>query len=62
MEKHKGPCVSIFMPMHRLGKETQQDPIRVKTNPLGTAANAPLHFSPGNKKDQWLRSGCLGLM
>jgi len=30
MEKHKGPCVSIFMAMHRSGEETQQDPTRFK--------------------------------
>jgi len=30
MEVHKGPCVSVFMPMHRSGPETQQDPIRLK--------------------------------
>ena len=30
MEIHQGPCVSIFMPMHRSGPETQQDPIRFK--------------------------------
>ena len=30
MEVHRGPCVSVFMPMHRSGPETQQDPIRFK--------------------------------
>src|SRR4030042_5582678 len=30
MAVHKGPCVSVFMPMHRSGQETQQDPIRFK--------------------------------
>ena len=35
-EKHKGPCVSIFMPVHRSGEETQQNPIRFK-NLLGEA-------------------------
>jgi len=30
MEIHQGPCVSTFMPMHRSGQETQQDPIRFK--------------------------------
>jgi len=30
MAVHKGPCVSVFMPMHRSGPETQQDPIRLK--------------------------------
>jgi hypothetical protein len=30
MGKHKGLCVSIFMPTHRAGTETQQDPIRFK--------------------------------
>ncbi len=31
-----GPCVSIFMPTHRAGRETQQDPLRLK-NLLGEA-------------------------
>jgi hypothetical protein len=30
MGKHKGLCVSIFMPTHRAGAETQEDPIRFK--------------------------------
>ncbi len=30
------PCVSIFMPTHRAGRETQQDPLRLK-NLLGEA-------------------------
>ena len=30
MEVHRGPCVSVFMPMHRSGPETQQDLIRFK--------------------------------
>jgi hypothetical protein len=30
MEIHRGPCVSVFMTMHRSGSETQQDPIRFK--------------------------------
>ncbi len=30
LEIHQGPCVSIFMPMHRSGPETQQDLIRFK--------------------------------
>jgi hypothetical protein len=30
MAVHKGPCVSVFMPMHRSGPETQQDPIRLR--------------------------------
>ena len=30
MEIHQGPCVSVFMPMHRSGPETQQDLIRFK--------------------------------
>jgi hypothetical protein len=30
MAVHQGPCVSVFMPMHRSGPETQQDPIRLK--------------------------------
>ena len=24
------PCVSIYMPTHRVGREMQQDPIRLK--------------------------------
>jgi len=36
MSKHTGLCVSIFMPTHRAGAETQQDPIRLK-NLLGKA-------------------------
>ncbi len=30
LKKHKVPCVSIFMPTHRAGRETQEDPIRLK--------------------------------
>jgi hypothetical protein len=30
VENPKGPCVSIFMPTHFKGPETQQDPIRLK--------------------------------
>jgi hypothetical protein len=29
-EERAGPCVSIFMPTHRAGTETRQDPIRLK--------------------------------
>lgn len=36
MRKHRGLCVSIFMPTHRAGPEIQQDPIRLK-NLLGEA-------------------------
>jgi len=36
VERHGGPCVSIFLPTHRAGMETQQDPIRLK-NLLGEA-------------------------
>ncbi len=36
VEGHGGPCVSIFLPTHRAGTETQQDPIRLK-NLLGEA-------------------------
>lgn len=32
-----GPCVSIFMPTHRAGPETRQDPLRLR-NMLGQAA------------------------
>src|SRR4030042_1044618 len=30
MTINKGPCVSVCMPMHRSGPETQQDPVRLK--------------------------------
>ncbi|MGO9568381.1 MAG: hypothetical protein ACLP5H_12640 [Desulfomonilaceae bacterium] len=30
MERREGPCVSVFMPTHRRGAETQQDRIRFK--------------------------------
>ena len=30
MEKPEGLCVSIFMPAHRAGEQTRQDPIRLK--------------------------------
>ncbi len=30
MEKHRTRCISIFMPTHRAGKETRQNPIRFK--------------------------------
>ena len=34
--KPGGPCVSIFLPTHRAGAETRQDPIRLK-NLIGEA-------------------------
>jgi hypothetical protein len=30
IEKENGPCVSLFIPMERAGKETRQNPIRLK--------------------------------
>ena len=36
MRKEQQWCVSIYMPTHRTGGETQQDPIRLK-NLLGEA-------------------------
>ena len=36
MRKEEQQCVSIYMPTHRIGVETQQDPIRLK-NLLGEA-------------------------
>lgn len=30
VEQSEEPCVSMYMPTHRAGKETQQDPIRLK--------------------------------
>lgn len=29
-EKREGPCVSIYMPVHRKGKDTEQDPLRLR--------------------------------
>jgi len=31
-ETAKPPCISIYMPTHRAGKETEQDPIRLKNS------------------------------
>jgi len=28
---HEKPCVSLYMPTHRKGREIEQDPIRLKT-------------------------------
>lgn len=36
LEQQAGPCVSLFLPTHRKGPETRQDPIRLK-NLLGQA-------------------------
>lgn len=30
VESRQGPCVSVFMPTHRSGPDTQQDPVRLK--------------------------------
>ncbi len=30
VDHHDGPCVSVYMPTHRYGRATQQDPIRLK--------------------------------
>ena len=38
IEQTTGPCVSIFLPTHRAGVETKQDPIRLK-NQLKSAAS-----------------------
>ncbi|MDQ7826981.1 MAG: hypothetical protein RDV48_29550 [Candidatus Eremiobacteraeota bacterium] len=32
LEANKPPCVSIYMPTHRAGKETEQNPIRLKNS------------------------------
>ena len=45
MEKQTGPCVSILMPTHRLGKETLQDPIRFK-NLIREAENRLIASGP----------------
>lgn len=36
LRKHEGLCVSVYMPTHRMGREVQQGPIRLK-NLLGEA-------------------------
>jgi hypothetical protein len=36
VREHDGLCVSVYMPTHRVGREVQQDPIRLK-NLLGKA-------------------------
>ncbi|HEX6130326.1 MAG TPA: hypothetical protein VF044_01260 [Actinomycetota bacterium] len=40
VERREGPCVSVFMPMHRAAPERDQDPIRLKN--LLTRADALL--------------------
>jgi len=30
LEKHKGPCVSIFLPTSRGGEESQRDELRLR--------------------------------
>ncbi len=30
LDRHSGWCVSLFMPTHRSGRDTEQDPIRFK--------------------------------
>jgi hypothetical protein len=32
LEQHNGPCISMFLPTHRAGKETQQDPLRLRNH------------------------------
>jgi hypothetical protein len=43
IEKQIGLCISIYMPTHRAGAETQQDPIRLK-NLLGEAEEKLLSY------------------
>ncbi len=38
MEKHRGPCISLYLPTHRTGTEMQQDRIRLK-NQMRQAEN-----------------------
>lgn len=38
MEQNKGPCLSMFLPTHRAGVETQQDPLRLR-NQIREAEN-----------------------
>src|SRR6266481_1282079 len=30
MEHQQGPCISLFLPTHRAGGDTQQDPLRLR--------------------------------
>ncbi len=30
MEQQQGPCISLFLPTHRAGGDTQQDPLRLR--------------------------------
>jgi hypothetical protein len=32
LEQHNGPCISMFLPTHRAGTETQQDPLRLRNH------------------------------
>lgn len=32
LEQHNGPCISMFLPTHRAGIETQQDPLRLRNH------------------------------
>jgi hypothetical protein len=32
LEHHNGPCISMFLPTHRAGIETQQDPLRFRNH------------------------------
>lgn len=32
LEQHNGPCISMFLPTHRAGIETQQDPVRLRNH------------------------------
>ncbi len=38
MEKHRGPCISMYLPTHRTGAEMQQDRVRLK-NQMRQAEN-----------------------
>jgi len=38
MEKHRGPCISLYLPTHRTGAEMQQDWVRLK-NQMRQAEN-----------------------
>ncbi|MEW6378102.1 MAG: hypothetical protein AB1611_00695 [bacterium] len=40
LKEHQKPCISIFMPTHRRGKDVEQDPIRFKNLLHGTAKSA----------------------
>ncbi len=53
LEKPIGPCVSIFVPTHQAGAETQQDPIRLK-NLLSEAREGLLARGLRSAEADWI--------